>query len=385
MNSASEALDKAQKEILDQCIHRFSVEIRGARKLDRPIIVNTLPTLLKNMIQALDPNHPRALANESTSVAREHGSERARLTQYSPDQLLQEYQILRDTLFSVLQKKITLAEHDRSVIQKSIDENIQEAMLAYFLVHSRFREQFVVGLSHDLRNPLGAIKMAAEIMVDRVQGLEAKELKDDFIDLANRVIKNADRADRMIRDLIETSMVHFGEKIPINISEFDVFALIKDIHGEQEPKLQKRIVIEGRSTVGFWDKDGLRRALENLITNAIKYGDPDKPITIRVCALEERVQISVHNEGNPIKMENLEVLFQVFRRSAEVKKSGQRGWGIGLALVRGLTEAHGGSMLAESSLELGTTFTLDIPQDARPFQSAPTVEEFPTAPIMHPS
>ncbi|WP_309895250.1 HAMP domain-containing sensor histidine kinase [Archangium sp.] len=84
--------------------------------------------------------------------------------------------------------------------------------------------------------------------------------------------------------------------------------------------------------------------------------------------------VLVHNHGSYIPPEEQETLFQVFRRSLQAERSNQRGWGLGLPLVRAVAEAHGGSIGVDSLPERGTTFTIDLPKDARPFQHCPTTE-----------
>jgi signal transduction histidine kinase len=111
--------------------------------------------------------------------------------------------------------------------------------------------------------------------------------------------------------------------------------------------------------------------VENLVTNAVKYGSPDTLITVRISSHEARVILSVHNDGPPIPVEEQKGLFLPFRRSEAARASVQRGWGLGLALVRSVAEAHGGSIGLDSAPGTGTTFTIDVPQDARPFQGAP--------------
>ena len=81
----------------------------------------------------------------------------------------------------------------------------------------------------------------------------------------------------------------------------------------------------------------------------------------------------VHNHGSYIPAEEKASLFHAFRRSPAAQQSGKRGWGLGLVLVRGVAEAHGGSIGVESLPAQGTTFLIDIPQDARPFQQAPVL------------
>jgi signal transduction histidine kinase len=83
--------------------------------------------------------------------------------------------------------------------------------------------------------------------------------------------------------------------------------------------------------------------------------------------------LSVHNEGEPIPLEQIECIFQVFRRAVAAKEGNKEGWGIGLPYVRNVAESHGGSVAVDSAAGRGTTFLIDIPTDSRPFQNAPTL------------
>jgi signal transduction histidine kinase len=134
-----------------------------------------------------------------------------------------------------------------------------------------------------------------------------------------------------------------------------------------------RFDVQKGSVRGWWGRAELQRALENLIGNAVKYGHPDTPIRIVYGSEHERAFLSVHNEGNPIPPDQVESVFQVFARAMAVKQGDTQGWGIGLPYVRSVAESHGGSIDVDSTAERGTTFTIDIPLDARPFQEAPTL------------
>jgi signal transduction histidine kinase len=112
--------------------------------------------------------------------------------------------------------------------------------------------------------------------------------------------------------------------------------------------------------------------MENLLSNAVKYGDDGEPVEITVIQELARIRVSVHNHGAPIPPEQLESIFQIYRR-AQAAKGHREGWGIGLPYARRVAESHGGSIIVSSSAEAGTTFTLDIPIDARPFEGAPSV------------
>jgi signal transduction histidine kinase len=120
---------------------------------------------------------------------------------------------------------------------------------------------------------------------------------------------------------------------------------------------------------GHFAADSLRRAIENLVNNAVKYGESGRPVAVAVHQRHDRAVVLVHNHGGAIPADQQESLFRVLQRSTDAEASGKRGWGLGLTQVRGAAEAHGGSVTVNSLPELGTTFTIDIPIDARPFQN----------------
>jgi signal transduction histidine kinase len=125
--------------------------------------------------------------------------------------------------------------------------------------------------------------------------------------------------------------------------------------------------------MGYFDGEALRRAVANLGANAVKYGTTERAVTITVRGEYGRAFIVVHNHGGYIPAEQQETLFRAFARLPQAQGSEKTGWGLGLAQVRGVAESHGGSIGIDSSPELGTSFTIDIPSDARPFQSSPTL------------
>ena len=134
-----------------------------------------------------------------------------------------------------------------------------------------------------------------------------------------------------------------------------------------------RFALSGDPSVqGIWSAEHLRRIVTNLATNAAKYGAPDTPVELDVHATDAGATLSVHNAGNPISADELPRLSEPFSRTHSSRQSGIAGWGLGLALVKGSVEAHGGSVSVQSSPRKGTTFTVALPRDARPFQAEAT-------------
>lgn len=369
---SARALSLYRDEIIAEWVSRVRTEVEQASRLRRVVLVDTAPAFLDNLAEALSEEHPRTTATASTNIAEEHGGERARLTKFGPDQLIKEYQLLRDTIVGRLVREVELTSRDRNIIQRSIDQGLSEAVLAFTVVQNQIREQFVAGLSHDLRNPLSSIKMSGQMIQNLIEDIPQDEVREDIRRLTARVVSNARRADRMIQDLLDASMLQAGEKVSLKIEECDMLSIVRDVVVELSSPEQNRIRINGVPVRGFWDCNAIRRAIENLVTNAFKYGKPGTAIGVRVSRVGERATIHVHNDGEPIPLKDQEMLFGTFRRTHSAKRSGIRGWGLGLALVRAVAESHGGSIGVESNPESGTTFLIDIPQDSRPFQDAAT-------------
>ncbi len=112
---------------------------------------------------------------------------------------------------------------------------------------------------------------------------------------------------------------------------------------------------------GYLDSTAIRRIVENLLGNAVKYGTPETLITTSLTQKKETIEISVHNLGNPIPIEDQKHLFQQFQRTESAQKGSQTGWGIGLTLIQGLADAHGGRVVVRSEESEGTTFTVTLP------------------------
>ncbi len=227
------------------------------------------------------------------------------------------------------------------------------------------RESFVSTLSHDLRSPLTAARTSAQLI------LRYPDRQDNHPVLAHRIIQSVSRADRMITDLLDANRIRAGQKIPLELERRDLSAIAREtvdelttIHGEHfvlscEPEIE-----------AFTSGEGFRRVLENLVSNAVKYGDLRRPIEITLRRDSGQVVLSVTNQGNAIRPEDQARLFEPFERSEAAKRSGKKGWGIGLALCRGIAEALGGSIALRSADGQGTTFTVRLPADSRPAQAA---------------
>lgn len=353
---AAEALRKKKDEIARVWESKMRKEIYAATQEAEPIIINTLPVYLEKIADILESEGPYKIEG---MIAKVHGVERAKSTRFSLEHLLYEYDLLRECIFDIMEGENVLTPNDARLIRQVISRSQKEAAMGFSEVLESMREQFVLVLTHDLRGPLTAAKTSAEILLRLSDG------NPKAAQLAKRIRENMDRADRMIHDLLDASRARMGEPLSLDeVEKVELRELAQSLIDELSARHGDRFLIEG-STTGFWSHDKIRRALYNLLDNAVKYGEPETPITIHMKSEHGRTRIDVHNFGSPIPPDEQKKLFQVHNRLRAAKSSNKRGWGIGLTLVKAVAEAHGGSVTVSSTKEGGTVFTLDILQDAR--------------------
>jgi signal transduction histidine kinase len=230
-------------------------------------------------------------------------------------------------------------------------------------IEREMRERFVAVLAHDLLGPLAAAKMGTQLL------LSHPELLNERSSVPAQIIGDLERTDRMVRDLLDVHQIRAGHRLTLRLGKTDLVAITQDVVQELTTIHGDRFSVNAAAHEwGFWSAPDMRRALWNLASNAIKYGGKATPIEIRVASNEGIVELTVHNEGSVILAEDRANLFEPFSRSISIQAAAERGWGLGLTLVKGCAEAHGGAVEIESEAERGTTFTLRFPSDARPFQ-----------------
>lgn len=249
----------------------------------------------------------------------------------------------------------------REVTERVITrKKLEESLLA--LEQERdFRDLFIAALSHDLKNPMASIKVASQLLHRKSHEPEAIEA------IAHRLISSMEQADHMIGDLLHANRLKAGEMIPLFITECCLSKFLATVVSDLNLLHHNRIKLKliEQEINGFWDQEGLRRIVENLINNAIKYGNSKSDVTVYLHLNADRVELCVHNLGNPIPLEEQDELFFPYRRSLSAIKSGKQGWGIGLTLVKGYAEAHKGHVKVISNSDHGTSFIVTLPLDAR--------------------
>jgi signal transduction histidine kinase len=230
----------------------------------------------------------------------------------------------------------------------------------------RRRDELITAISHDLKNPLQTAKLGAELIRKGSGTPEATGR------LADRILSSISRSDRMVGDLLDSQRIRAGKRLQLDVVQYRMKDLVDVVVGDLTTIYGPRFVVRAEEEVfGFWSWDQMRRAIENLLTNAVKYSPADSRITITLSSGGGKsMQLAVHNEGPPLSAEDKVRIFRPFERGSSARQSRQHGWGIGLTLVQGIVDAHGGKVEVESTADGGTTFKIVNPIDSRPHQAS---------------
>lgn len=216
-------------------------------------------------------------------------------------------------------------------------------------------EHMVAVASHDLKNPITAIRMASDLLDRHVQDDRGRQL-------LSGIGSSVDRAQRMIVDLLDFAAVRLGQGIGINRQSLDLAELVSDCVGEFRlafPAARIRMLSRGRGLFDV-DRDRLQQMLGNLVANSVAYGDLGHPITVTTDLSGEKALLAVHNHGHCIDEALLPVLFEPMARGSD-KQNPLPSIGLGLFIVKMIAEAHGGRVSMTSRRVYGTTFVIELP------------------------
>jgi phosphoserine phosphatase RsbU/P len=217
-----------------------------------------------------------------------------------------------------------------------------------------FAEQMVGIVSHDLRNPLSAILMGVQLL-GRVEN-------ERRIRVLGHVQSSAERAQHLIEELLDFTQARIGTGLTVKRRDIDLHQVTRNAIDELKLAYPDREIVHQAQGAGRCEADDARLAqlVVNLVSNAVAYGMPGAPITIRSEVGDLSAQIGVHNEGDPIPPAILATVFEPMVRGNPGSNS-VRSVGLGLFIVKEIARSHDGTMTVTSSRAGGTDFVLKFP------------------------
>jgi len=230
----------------------------------------------------------------------------------------------------------------------------------------RLKDDLLAGVSHDLKNPLASIKGYAQFL-QRTIRTPAPDLEK--IARGLQVIDAQTVAmTRMLNGLLDAARIQAGAFVPRS-EPCDLEACLASALASLTPEERERIDlnVHGRALTGNWESEKIVELLDNLLGNALKYSPAGGRVRIEAERHGGEIMVAVSDAGMGILAAELPGLFERFHRTPQAQASGLPGTGLGLFICRGIVEAHGGRIWAESPGEgQGTTFRFTLPQTPLP-------------------
>ena len=221
------------------------------------------------------------------------------------------------------------------------------------------RRDFVANVSHELKTPVGAIKLLAEAVSDASDDPEAIER------FARRMLTESDRLARMVQQIIELSRLQGDEPVeaPHVVDVDDVIARSVDFTVMDAQNKDIEVAVGGTPGLRiFGNQEQVSAAVTNLVANAVAYSAADSTVLVTAKAAEEMVEISVVDQGIGIPSDELDRIFERFYRIDPARHRSTGGTGLGLSIVKHVAATHGGDVRVWSLEGQGSTFTLSLPR-----------------------
>ena len=249
--------------------------------------------------------------------------------------------------------------YERELVQsrKRLEVLVAEATRLQEAAKDRalFAEQMVGIVSHDLRNPLSTIQMGTLL-------LTRGDVTPNQLNVLGRISRAADRANRLIADLLDFTQARLGTGLAVTPGPIDLHQMISESLDELGQAFPGRLLKHERVGAGLCegDADRLAQLVGNLVSNAMAYGKPDAAVTVTSAVDAGSFTVAVHNEGPTIPAELQAGLFKPMARGTDTRAG--RSVGLGLFIVSEIARAHGGSVSVASAPETGTTFSATFPR-----------------------
>lgn len=219
------------------------------------------------------------------------------------------------------------------------------------------KSEFISSISHELRTPLAAIKGWAETMQDMKDDIEVVE------EGLSIVSKETDRLIILVNDLLDFSRLQ-AHRIELKKEEFSISDLLENIIGQftvrcQQERIKMMLLTDNQESWVFADYNRLKQVLINVVDNAMKFtvGRPNAEIRISSQVLDDQIIVIVEDNGSGISPEDLQRVKEKFYKGS----SNKSGTGLGLSIASEIMELHGGKMLIDSTLNVGTKVVLAMP------------------------
>jgi signal transduction histidine kinase len=345
-------------------------QVPDANRLTSPALEDHIPRLLEHLLQRLT-RHPDTAWGErvgrvvgtSAEVGVAHAQQRFAV-HYTLSEALRELSHLRAAVLDLCAAHAVAPNADEmTLLHSAIDEMMMTSATEIERADRRAYEQAMAVVAHDLRNPLNTIAVHAALMQNESRLFDPRN--------SGRVLAQSARImGRLVEDLLAYAKLEAGH-FSVHPADVDACDLVRETldqyrHSASRRKIELSVGLPNRPTRIICDHDRILQALGNLVGNAIKFTPNGGRVRVELEPLEERCQFRVADSGPGIAPEHTEEVFRPFWQAPGAAV----GAGLGLAIARGIVEAHGGEIGIERHAPAGACFVFTLPYDATPKKTA---------------
>ncbi|HKS11472.1 MAG TPA: HAMP domain-containing sensor histidine kinase [Pseudomonas sp.] len=313
--------------------------------------------------QQIDKSHGLGPQSMAETAAQTHALLRL-MDGFSMDQMVAEYRALRSSVLRLwMSQDLEHDEHrvdDMIRFNEAIDQALVESIQSYGRAVETTRKTVLGVLGHDLRSPLGAVMMGADLL-RRTPVLGERER-----DIAVQISTSVRRANQMVNDLLDLARCNLGSGIPVNRQATELNAICRSVVDELRAghPMAQIVFNDTQPVAGRFDPLRMAQVFSNLIGNAVRHGDLHRPIHVSLRGSEGLACFDVRNFGHPIPASAIPLLFDPqgrFSRYSDNRAGGVGGLGLGLFIAAEIVSGHGGKIAVESTQEHGTRFQVTLP------------------------
>ncbi|WP_207426382.1 sensor histidine kinase KdpD [Pedobacter sp. SYSU D00535] len=302
--------------------------------------------------RAIEPGVQAALKiNVSTINRRLSNNQQAFSTILGEASRIISYWLLFINIFFILLILISAGLYARKAFKQLVESK------ALVIAQNQAKDEFLSIASHELKTPLTSMKASLQILERLAKNSPGQQQIHPFVVNAN---KHVNRLTDLVKDLLDVTKIHSG-KLMLNMKQFQLNELIKEVVEEKNQVSQQKLVIEQLAD-GYVEADPNRiyQVFENFLSNAAKYSQESDAIHIYSLVEEGYIKVCVKDFGHGIGEDKIPLLFDRFYRIDETKHSVQ-GLGLGLFICKEIIKSHNGEIGADSEVGKGSTFWFRLP------------------------
>jgi two-component system sensor histidine kinase SenX3 len=239
---------------------------------------------------------------------------------------------------------------------------------------ARMRRDFVANVSHELKTPVGALRLLADALLDASQ--PGEEDPTAIPRFARRIRHESTRLARLTAELLELSRLLGAEPLPAPLPVAVDRIVAEVVDRSRTAAMGKHMTVRcvgQRGLVAYGNETQLVTAVANLVDNAIAYSPSDTTVTIATESSDHVIDITIKDEGIGIEERHLDRIFERFYRVDKARSRDTGGTGLGLSIVKHIATNHAGRVAVASTVGKGSVFTLTLP--ARPPTTGPNHDE----------